>query len=119
MVLRSTQNPRRKYQNLFYAVIPKKNSVLAHNKLSLLTAYEATHNFNMIYQSMVDYPENIKRDVVCLCCKEKFIVRLTDTTYIYQCILCKITIRNSRGYVTVIYRSPSQSNKELDLMNIE
>ena len=85
------------------------NSILAHNKLSLLTAYNSALNYDFIcltetyldstvdpnnilingYKLLrADHPDNVKRGDVCLYYRENLIIQLFDTSYIEQCILC-------------------------------
>ena len=100
---------------------------MAHNKLSLLTAYNSALNYDLIcltetyldstvgYNLLrADHPDNVKRGGVCLYYRENLTLRLVDTPYIEQCILCEINIQNTTGYVAVIYRSPSQSSNEFE-----
>ena len=42
-------------------------------------------------------------------------VRLVDITSLSECLVCEVTIQNKKGYVAVMYRSPSQSR----ILNIE
>ena len=109
------------------------NSILGHNKLSLLTAYNSALIYDLIcltetyLDSTVhpnnllingyklvrsDHPDNVKRGGVCLYFRENWTLQLVDTPYIEQCILCEINIQNITGYVTVTYRSPSQFSNE-------
>ena len=46
--------------------------------------------------------------------RENVTLQLVDTRYIEQCILCKKNIQNTKGYVVVIYRSPSLSSNEFE-----
>ena len=104
---------------------------MAHNKLSLLTAYNSALNYDLIcltekyLDSSVDpnnfsingckllranHPDSVKRGGVCLYYRESLTLQLVDTPYIEQCILCEINIQNTTVYVAVLYRSPSQSS---------
>ena len=118
------------------------NSTLAHNKLSLIIAYNTVQKFDIICISetylnssvnenlllipgyhllRADHPENRKKGGVCLYYKEQLSLRQIETPYFSQCILCTLTVQNKVGYVAVIYRSPSQSVNEFDdfLLNFE
>ena len=111
------------------------NSILAHKKLSLLTAYNLALNYDLIcltetylnstvdpnnllingYKLVrADHQDNVKRGGVCLYYRENLTLQLVDTPYIEQCILCEIHIQNTTGYVAVIYRSTSQSSNEFE-----
>ena len=111
------------------------NSILAHNKLSLLTAYNSALNYDLIcltetylnstvdpknplingYKLVrADNPDDFKRGGVCLYYRENLTLQLVDTPYIEQCILCETHIQNTTGYVAAICRSPSQSSNEFE-----
>ena len=62
-----------------------------------------------------DHPSNTKRGVVCIYYKESLVVCLVDITSLPECLVCEVTIQNKKGYVAVMYRSPSQSR----ILNIE
>ena len=110
--MESIQDPRNNYQN----------SILAHNKLSLLTAYNLALNYDLTcltetyldstvdsnYLLIIGY--NLLRGGGGVCLYS----RLVDTPYIDHCILCEINIRNTIGYVAVICRHPSQSSNEFE-----
>ena len=51
---------------------------------------------------------------MCLYYRENLTLRLVDTPYIEQRVLCEINIQNTIGYVAVICRSPSESSNEFD-----
>ena len=111
------------------------NSILAHNKLSLIIAYNTVQKFDIIciletylnssvnenlllipgyHLLRADHPDNLEEGGVCLYNKEHLSLRQTETPYLSQCILCKLTIRNKVGHVAVIYHSPSQSVNAFD-----
>ena len=131
VILKSIQDRRKNSQNVFSCCHWNVNSILAHNKLSLLTAYNSALNYDLIcltgtyLKSTVDpnsllingyklvwadHPDDVKSGGVCLYYRENLTLQLVDTPYIEQCILCEIHIQNTTGYVAVIYRSPSQSS---------
>ena len=39
---------------------------------------------------------------------------MIDNCFIAQCIVCEITLQNKKGYVVIIFRSPSQSVSEFE-----
>ena len=113
------------------------NSLLAHDKISLLTAYNTIHQYDVICVSetfldssvslddrnlsiqgyiliRADHPDDVKRGGVCLYFKENLTLKVIDNSFIAQCIVCEITLQNQKGYVVVTYRSPSQSITEID-----
>ena len=84
---------------------------MAHNKLSLLTAYNSALNHDLICLSgtyldstvdannplvngykilRADHWDNVKRGGMCLYYWETLTLQLVDTLYIEQCILCEI-----------------------------
>ena len=63
-----------------------------------------------------DQPSNTKRGDVCIYYKESLAVRLVDITSLPKCLVCEVTIQNKKGYVAVMYSSPSQSSIELEDM---
>ena len=61
-----------------------------------------------------DHPSNTKRGGVCIYYKESLAVRLVDITCLPECLVCEVIIQNKKGYVAVMYRSPSQSSIEFE-----
>ena len=68
-----------------------------------------------------DHPSNLKRDGVCIFHKETLGVRIVKSLNFTECIICEVSIQNSKGYVGVVYRSPSQDSFEFEnfLSNFE
>ena len=100
---------------------------MAHNKISLLTAYNTIHQYDVICVSetfldssvslddhnlsiqgcspiRADHPDDVKRDGVCLNFKENLTIKVIDNSFIAQCIVYEITLQNQKGYVAVTYR---------------
>ena len=46
--------------------------------------------------------------------KENLGLRQIDISYFPQCLLCQINISNKKGYIIVLYRSPSQTSTEFN-----
>ena len=46
--------------------------------------------------------------------KENLSLRSLNAPFLSQCVLCEVTLQSQKGYVIVIYRSPSQSTVEFD-----
>ena len=61
-----------------------------------------------------DHPSNTKRGGVYIYYKESLAVHLVDITSFPECLVCEVTIQNKKGYVAVMYRSPSQSSIEFE-----
>ena len=100
------------------------NSILAHDKLSLIKSYNTVQKYNIICISetfldssaneisllisgyhllRADHPGNVEKGGVCLS------LRQIKTSYFSQCILCELTIKNKVGYI-VIYCSSHQTS---------
>ena len=113
------------------------NSLVAQNlsKITQLEAYNSLykHDFicisEMYFDSSIlegdssfqldgykviraDHPSNTKRGGVCIYYKESLSVRALNLTNITECIICEVSIQNCKGYIGVIYRSPSQNTAE-------
>ena len=107
---------------------------MAHNKLSLLTAYNSALNYYLICLTKTHLDStgdqnnlfinghnllragngNVKKGGVYLYFTKILTQQLADTLYIEQCNLCEISIQNTADYVAVIYRSPNQFFNELE-----
>ena len=62
-----------------------------------------------------DHPSDTKRGGVCIYYKEHLpFVRRDDLTFLNECIVGEIGIKNSKCFVTCVYRSPTQTADELD-----
>ena len=113
------------------------NSLSAHNftKLTQLKAYNSIYKYDFICLSetyldsstpdnlieidgykliRADHPDNIKRGGVCIYYKESLPVRVISTPYYKEALLLELTHNNKKVMVSVIYRSPSQTNDEFD-----
>ena len=131
-------NPGPKTKTFFSCCHWNANSLLAHNKLSMLEAYNVAHKYDVICISesyldstvplddnslslngynltRADHPDNVKRGCVCVYYKENLSLRIISTSYFHQCLLCEATCQNEKGYIAVIYRSPSQPCSELKI----
>ena len=114
------------------------NSLIAQNfKISHLEAYNAIHQHGFIcisetfFDSSVtegdknielngynliraDHPSNTKRGGVCIFYKETLALRIVNSLNFNECIVCEVSIQNSKGYIVVIYRSASQNTIEFE-----
>ena len=61
-----------------------------------------------------DHPNNIKRGGVCIYYKESLPVRVISVSYFNEALLLQMSYNNKKVMVSVIYRSPSQTNDEFD-----
>ena len=41
-------------------------------------------------------------------------IQLININFLNECSLCEVTFDNKKGYITVLYRSSSQSSSEFD-----
>ena len=62
-----------------------------------------------------DHPDNIKRGGVCIYYKESLPVRVINTTYFKEALLLDMSCNIKNVMVSVIYRSPSQTNGEFEV----
>ena len=133
VTLKPTLGLQKKTLNYFSCCHWNANSILAHNKISLLTAYNIVQKFDVICISetyldstvddktieikgynliKVDYPNNQKRGGVCLYFKGNLCLRQFDISYFPECLLCQSNINNKKGYFIILYRSPIQTSSE-------
>ena len=118
----------------------------AHNltKISHLEAYKAIymHDFICISETFfdssvtevdkniqlngynlirADHPSNTKRGGVCIFYKEALAVCIVNSLNFNEYVVCEVSIQNSKGYIGVIYRSPSWNIIEFEnfLLNFE
>ena len=131
----SNPGPKRRISNYFSCCHWNVNSIMAHNKLSLISACNIIHKYDIIWISesylenttdnnalsideynliRADDPNNQKKIGVCLYFREQLKLRQVNTTYFSECILSKITIRNQISYIVVKYCSFSQRANKLN-----
>ena len=121
-------------------------SLVAHNlsKLFQLEAYNSVykHDFICISETFFDssiqewnkniwldgynllrkdHPSNSRRGGVFIFYKETLGVRIVKSLSFNECLICEVSVQNSKGYVGVVYRSPSQDSFEFGnfLLNFE
>ena len=114
------------------------NSLTAHNysKPTQLKAYISIYKHDFVCLSEIyldsttpnslleidgynliraDHPNNTKRGRVCIYYKESLPVRVISLPYLKEALLLELTDNNKKILVSVIYRSPSQNNREFNL----
>ena len=129
--------PRKSKENTLSICHWNLNSITAHNfsKLTQLKAYISTYKHDFICLSetyldssipanlieiegynlvRADHPDNIKRGGVCIYYKESLPVRIKILPYFKEALLLEMIHNNKKVLVSVIYRSPSQSNCEFE-----
>ena len=108
------------------------NSLIAHS-LSKISQLEAVYKHDFICVSetffdtslqegdkniqldgcnllRADHPSNSKRGSVCIFYKGTLGVRIVKSRIFSEYIICEVSIHNSKGYVGVVYRSPSRDS---------
>ena len=75
---------------------------------------EGDRNFQLNGYHLIrpDHPSHTKRGGVSIYYKEYLDVRLVKLSNLSQCIVCEVFLQNCKGYIGVVYRSPSQDNIE-------
>ena len=62
-----------------------------------------------------DYPSDSKKGGVSIYYKEFLSVRSVEIKNLNECVIFEVSIKNKRRYVVSLYRSPSQTQDELDI----
>ena len=129
---------RKLKENIFSLCHWNSNSITTYNvsKLTQLKAYISTYEDDFIFLSetylefpipgkltdikrynlvRADHPNNIKRGGVCIYYKESLPVSIKTLPYFKETIFFEMIYNNKKVIVSVIYRSLSQNNCELDL----
>ena len=57
-----------------------------------------------------DHPNNIKRAGVCAYVRESLPVCNFSNSNLSECLTLEVTTGNKKGYVIILYRSPSQTS---------
>ena len=114
------------------------NSLTAHNypKLKQLKAYISMdkHDFVCLSETNLDsttpnnlleidgynliradHPNNTKRGGICIYYKDSLPVRVISLPYLKEALILELTDNNKKIFVSAIYRSPSQNNREFNL----
>ena len=119
--------PRKQKPNYLSVCHWNLNSLTAHNfsKLAQLQAYNSIYKYGFVCLSetylievegykviRADHPDNIKRGGVYIYYKESLPVRVINTTYFKEDLLLEMSCNIKNLMVSVIYRSPSQTNDE-------
>ena len=139
--IESNPGPENSYNQTLSLCHWNLNGIAANSfiKISLLEAYNTIHNFDLIcisetfldsdYSSddhrlslqgyaMIrsDHPSNTKRGGVCIYYKEHLpFLRRNDMTFINECLVGEVKIKNSKYFVTCVYRSPNRSANETNI----
>ena len=65
------------------------------------------NGYNFIH---ADQPSNVKKGGAGINYKDSIAVQIINTNFLSECLLCEVTVNNKKGYIAVLYRSPSQTN---------
>ena len=68
-----------------------------------------------------DSPRSSKQGGVCILYKETLGVHIVRILSFNECIICEVSTHDSKCYIGIVYRSPSQDNFEFEnfLSNFE
>ena len=71
------------------------------------------HGYSLI---RADHPRDLKRGGVCIYYKEHLpLIYKPNLTLLVECLICELKIGNKKCFITVLYRSPSQSLEEFEI----
>lgn len=114
------------------------NSIAADNfvKIPLLQAYLTAHNIDIVCLSETflnsslldddsrlgldgyslirdDHPSDLKKGGVCIFYKNHLpLTRVSSITLLKECLVCELKVGTKKCFITVLYRTPSQSIEE-------
>ena len=102
------------YQRFFQ--IEGYNSFYSHDFICISeTSFDSTilewnkkchlNGYNLL---RADHSNNTKQGHVCICYKKSLGVCEVKLSNLSQCHICEVSLQNCKGYIDVIYRSPSQ-----------
>ena len=115
--IEANPGPTKKSSNYFSSCHWNVSRILGHDKISLLTAYNIVHAFDIIFISKTyldstvddktieikgyniiraDYPNNQRRGGVCLYFKGNLCLRQIKISLFPECLLCQININNKK-----------------------
>ena len=66
----------------------------------------AMEGYNVIH---ADHPSNVRKGFG-IYYEESIAVQIININFLSECLLCEVTVNNKKGYIAVLYRSPSQTN---------
>ena len=98
------------------------NSLYKHDFIHISETYfdssilEGDSSFQLDGYKVIraDHPSNTKIGGFCIYYKESLSVRALNLTNLSECIICEVSIQNCKGYIGVIYKSPSQNTAEFE-----
>ena len=136
--IEANPGPNKKYKS-FTCCHWNVNSFAANNmlKLSSIAAYNSIHKYDFICISekyldssvqsddrdisisvcnliRAAHPSNNKRGGVCIYYRESLAAQLVKTNHLNKCLLREVSFNNKKGYILVLYRSPTQNGLDFD-----
>ena len=75
---------------------------------------DRSQQLNVYNLFRADYPSNTKGGGLCIYYKEFLCVREVKLSDLSQCFIFEVSLRNCKGYIDVVYRSPSQGNAKFE-----
>ena len=63
----------------------------------------------------VDHTNNIKRGGVCAYVRKSLPVRVVPNNHLSECLILEGILKNKKGYLISLYRSPNQNPDEFEL----
>ena len=96
------------------------HSLFNHDSISISETYfdssvlEGDRSFQLIgyNQLRADHPRNTKQGVVSIYYEESPCVREVKLSNLSQCVICEASLRNCKGYIGIVCRSPTQDKDE-------
>ena len=113
------------------------NNLVAHNmqKVSLFEEYNVTHTYDLICFSEAYFDSSVESDDVslrisgcklfwtdhysntkiggfCIYYKEPLALKTITISYLQQSLLCEVILDKIKGYISIVYRSPSQNRSD-------
>ena len=61
-----------------------------------------------------NHPKNIRQGGVCIYYRETLPLKIIQTNYLPECLVCEINYDNKKIFIATLYRSPSQITDEFD-----
>ena len=141
------KGPKRLKPNYFSICYWNFNSISAHDfsKITQLKAYSSIykHDFICLSKTYLDSPtlfndnslqiggynvvpanhhqNDVKRGGLCIYYRQSLLVRVISIPYLREAVLLELAQNNNKIFVSVVYRTPSQTNDNLTnvLLNFE
>ena len=98
------------------------NSLFNHEFICISETYfdssviEGDRNFQLNGYNLLraDHPNNTKQRGACIYYKESLCAREVKLSNLSQYIIYEVSLRNCKGYICIVYRSPIQDNSKFE-----